>query len=482
MPTIEPTVVLALPAPATPTKAASPDADALRRQRGLAIAAVTKIEQKKEGFWTVPSQTGNGKYWVRMTGESPTCTCLDFEKRNAPCKHVFAVQYVIERESHPDGAETVTETEIVTETAIVTETDPYKEAVEVTRKTTATRKTYKQVWPAYNKAQATEKHRFQVILAELCRGIVEPERKPSRGMQPLRLADAVFSAVFKVYSTVSGRRFSCDVSDAFDKGYMARLPHYNTVFTYLENPNLTPILRALIIESAKPLKAVEVDFAVDSSGFTSCRFVKWFDHKYGVPRQKHDWVKVSVMTGVRTNIVTAVEVDPRYSGDCPQFSTLVKKTAESFDLREVSADAAYLSYENMDVVNENGGTPFILFRSDTTAVRGGVFEKMFHLYNLNRDDYLSHYHKRSNVESTFSMMKAKFGDHLRSKTDTAMANEALAKVLCHNICCLIQSMYELGVNPVFWGEEEDEDGSAEGGAGDDAAPSTDELIDMFAWI
>jgi hypothetical protein len=31
--------------------------------------------------------------------------------------------------------------------------------------------------------------------------------------------------------------------------------------------------------------------------------------------------------------VTAVEVDPRYSGDCPQFSTLVKKTAESFDLR-----------------------------------------------------------------------------------------------------------------------------------------------------
>ena len=51
------------------------------------------------------------------------------------------------------------------------------------------------------------------------------------------------------------------------------------------------------------------------------------------------------------------------------------------------------------------------------------------------------------------MVKAKFGDHLRSKTDTAMVNEARCKILCHNVCCLIQSMYELGVVPMFWGSE-----------------------------
>ncbi len=37
---------------------------------------------------------------------------------------------------------------------------------------------------------------------------------------------------------------------------------------YFENPNLTPVLRALIQESSLPLKAVDVDFAADSSGFT----------------------------------------------------------------------------------------------------------------------------------------------------------------------------------------------------------------------
>jgi hypothetical protein len=51
------------------------------------------------------------------------------------------------------------------------------------------------------------------------------------------------------------------------------------------------------------------------------------------------------------------------------------------------------------------------------------------------------------------MIKAKFGDRLRSKTKTAQINEALCKVLCHNLCCLIQSMFELNVKAEFWAQE-----------------------------
>lgn len=71
-------------------------------------------------------------------------------------------------------------------------------------------------------------------------------------------------------------------------------------------------------------------------------------------------------------------------------------------------------------------------------------------------EFLAHYHKRSNVESTFSMIKVKFGDAVRSKTDVAMVNEALAKLLCHNICCLIQSACELGIEAKFWGKDVEE--------------------------
>ena len=47
------------------------------------------------------------------------------------------------------------------------------------------------------------------------------------------------------------------------------------------------------------------------------------------------------------------------------------------------------------------------------------------------------------------MVKGKFGGRLRSKGDVAQTNEALCKILCHNLCCLIQSMFEFGVEPNF---------------------------------
>ena len=75
---------------------------------------------------------------------------------------------------------------------------------------------------------------------------------------------------------------------------------------------------------------------------------------------------------------------------------------------------------------------------------------MYLYYQFNREDFEKHYHQRSNAESVFSMVKAKFRDNVRSKTDVAMKNEVLCKLICHNICCVIMSQIELGIEPVFW--------------------------------
>ncbi|HWE35009.1 MAG TPA: transposase [Isosphaeraceae bacterium] len=319
------------------------------------------------------------------------------------------------------------------------------------RPATASRPTYKQNWPAYNAAQINEKDKLQSLLAELSRGVAEPPANPKGGQTPVPMADRVFACAFKVYSTVSGRRASCDMRDAHAKGFLSCAPHYSSICRYLEDKAMTPILMRLIAEAAAPLRSVESDFAIDSSGFATSRFVRWFDHKYGVVKQEYDWVKVHLMTGVKTNIVTAVQIDERYAADCPRFKGLLDATAKrGFTIGEVSADSAYMSYDNADAVAALGGTPFIAFKAGTTAAQGGTLAKMFHYYNFNRDDFLAHYHKRSNVETTFSMVKAKFGDSLRSKTDAAMVNEAICKVLCHNLCVLIQSTFELGVEAEFW--------------------------------
>src|SRR6266576_1706858 len=114
-------------------------------------------------------------------------------------------------------------------------------------------------------------------------------------------------------------------------------------------------------------------------------------------------------------------------------------------MAQVSDDKAYLSADNLQTVVDHHAMPFIPFKVNNQSAmksKNTIWRRMYAYYTYNQDYFMASYHKRSNVESTFSMIKAKFGDGLRSKTKTAQVNEALCKVLCHNICCLIQSIFE----------------------------------------
>jgi hypothetical protein len=49
----------------------------------------------------------------------------------------------------------------------------------------------------------------------------------------------------------------------------------------------------------------------------------------------------------------------------------------------------------------------------------------------------------------FFFIKRKFGATVRSKTPVAQTNEALLKVLCHNIVCVIHEIHQSGVKGEF---------------------------------
>src|SRR5207237_8490250 len=128
------------------------------------------------------------------------------------------------------------------------------------------------------------------LLHDLCRGIPDfPQPKTGRRHAPL--SDMIFASAFKVYSTVSSRRFACDLKDAHEKGFLSELMHSVRICWYLENPILTPVLQDLIVQSSLPLRSVETVFAPDSTGFSTSRFTRWYDEKYGCERSGHDWVK-----------------------------------------------------------------------------------------------------------------------------------------------------------------------------------------------
>jgi transposase len=399
----------------------------LRELKALEIAARARITFEA-GVWSVPSQSGAGHYRVTL-GEDSSCTCEDFALRKLPCKHIIAARCVCERDHGGKAPE------------IVVDAVPRKP-------------TYKQDWPKYNAAQMTEKDRFQELLFGLLAGIEEPA-PPKTGRPRTPMKDQVFAACLKVFTGFSSRRFACDLKAAFGAGHLSKLMHSVSVCAYLESEAMTPALIALIERSALPLKAVESTFAADSTGFSTSRFVRWFDEKYGKEMSGREWVKAHAMVGTKTNVITAVVIEGQHAADCPQFKPLLDTTvANGFKPVDVVADKAYLSNENLEAVVGHGATPYIPFKSNSLpGTLGGVWEKMYGYFQFRREEFLKHYHQRSNVESTFSMVKAKFQDAVRSKTDVAMKNEVLAKILCHNIVVVHQATIELGIEPTFWPAE-----------------------------
>lgn len=395
-----------------------------RQQRGMMIAASAKI-QKKHGVWVVPSQSNSGRYSVIEHKDQLRCTCPDHDA-GFKCKHVFAVEYVIQRELFDDG--TVTETRSV----VMTEK----------------RTTYPQAWASYNAAQVNEGRLFQILLADLCKALPAPEPKPGR--PKTKPADSAFAAILKVFSTLSTRRFMADLKAAKEDGYVSKAPAFNTILDWFDTDEATAILEDFVTKSAAPLAGVEEFFAIDSTGFSGARYLQWIDEKYGTPKRAVSWVKLHAVIGTKTNVVAACKVMDAGSADSKQLPSLARDTATNFNMRELSADKAYSSRSNFDAVDATGATFYPAFKRNAVGdPKNPAFNRAFHLMQLNREEYDRHYHRRSNAESAFSALKRKMGADLRSKTERAMKNETLAKVVAYNITCVIAAMYELGVSPVM---------------------------------
>jgi transposase len=331
------------------------------------------------------------------------------------------VEFFLRRQTiiSPDGEATVTETR-------------------------AMRVTYPQNWPAYNAAQSGEKELFLLMLRDLCAAVPEPERGMGRPSVPLN--EALFSACFKVYSGMSARRFMTDLREAQAKGLVSRAWHFNSVLKVIEDAAITPTLHRLVTASAAPLKAVESEFAVDSTGFGTQCFYRHYSAKYGHEQYSHRFVKLHALIGTKTNVIANAIVTDSRSNDYPQLQPLIEAGAQTFSIAELSADKAYIGRGNLAAIAGIGAEAFIPFRKDLKDdPKSPLWSKLFHLYSYRVDEFLAHYHRRSNAESTFSAMKRVFGDTLRSKNEDAQKNELLLKVIAYNIVTVVHSIFELGV-------------------------------------
>jgi len=395
-----------------------------REERGLDLVKRFKIVQTPRG-WRVPSTANYGhSYLVTFNGHEPKCTCPDCELRKQKCKHIYAVEFYIKQEIDNEGKITQTK------------------GVKIT---------YSQKWNAYDKSQTNEKLMFLNLLKNLCENIEQPEYRFGRPKLPI--SDMIFASALKVYSTFSLRRFMSDVKIAKEMKLIDCVPCYASVGHFLQKDEATSIIKELIKISASSLKDVETSFAIDSSGFSTSRFARWFDTKWGKEVKYKVWLKAHLISGVKTNIITGVEITEGSTHDSPQLPHLVDETAKTFKVGEVICDKAYGSKANLQAIENAGAVPYIPFKKNANGKGLGTWARMYHYFMYKHEEFMEHYHKRSNAETVFHMIKTKFKDNLRSKDRTAQTNELLLKILCHNICVVIQEMNELGIKGEFIIEE-----------------------------
>ena len=250
------------------------------------------------------------------------------------------------------------------------------------------------------------------------------------------MGDTIFSGAMKVYSSFSARRFDYDIRDAHSKGFISTAPSFNSVNRSIADPELAPIIKGLVELSAAPLTDIEYHFSADSSGFSTCRFDWWYDENWGKEKSQRKWMKAHIVTGTRTNIITVVEITPSHVNDSPILPGLLDTTGNQFHIAEVSADKAYLSKKNLRRIGELRASPFISFKSNTTGQGSPMWRRFQPSFILDQDNFKNHYNRCSNVDTTFSMVKGKFGNSVRSRLETGQVNEILLKCLCHNICVL----------------------------------------------
>ena len=392
----------------------------VRKQRGYEIAKTSRIEKTDKG-WKVPSQSGGGHYIVISNGFGAECNCPDHELRKCKCKNIWAVELIVTKQIDQDGNVTITKT---------------------------IRKTYSQDWKNYNLSQQREKELFMKLLADITNRIQQPAY--TFGRPENQLGDSVYSMVFKVYSTFSSRRFTTDMELAKEQGFIEKITPRSSMSDCFKKKEITPLLAQIVQLTSLPLRTVEKDYAIDSTGFGTTVFQRWFSFKHGKEISSKRWVKCHFMTGVKSNIITSVSITSEFDNDSPELKKLVNATAQNFNMEEISADKAYLSKDNLEHIEEKGAMPFIPFKKNNNATgKGAIWKKMYYYFQLNNEDFLEHYHKRSNAETTVHMIKSKFGDFVRSKEWTAQINEVLCKIICHNIYCVIQEMFTLGIEANF---------------------------------
>lgn len=317
------------------------------------------------------------------------------------------------------------------------------------------KKNYPQNWSFYEKACSQEKLMFFKILKDAVDYLMIGYEYKGNGRPPAYYADIIKALCIRCYSNYSSWRAESELKIARAMGIIDDVYKRSTLNKYMQDKKVTELLHKLYKVLAEPLAEIEIYFAADATGLSNAygntRWMK-IRHTKEEVQKKAEYSKLNIISGVKTNVICSAKVTYGTAHESPHFKPLLDDTAKIFNIKEVSADAGYLSKDNVKAISKIGAMPFIWPKKNVHITRFGPatpWNSMLRLWKENRMLFAQHYHRRSNVESTFGALKRKFGDFCRTKKIESQENEILCKVVCFNAAVLSEALLTYDLNTGF---------------------------------
>jgi hypothetical protein len=305
---------------------------------------------------------------------------------------------------------------------------------------------------ATRKANRTEKPGVETLLKLLCNTI--PDRKYAGiGAKPIQHRDIVYCLIYKVYTLWATARSASNFEELLKKGLITRIPKDSCLHQFFNDESILLLLDGLLGKTSMPLILVDQVYSIDSTHFIQDEYLPYwrlYPNAYTVKKAGgKKYISLHVLAGNETLIITSAIPASMKKPERDFFRPLVEKTLE---LRAKAANIQYpglpeeaeravkrhLERKPLEILADKGYTGRKVKKAaHNLGVTLTVTEK-----RKSRDKKIQveltkkKGRRRNSVESIFNMVKNKFRRELLSKNAISSYNEALCKVICHNLIVL----------------------------------------------